>query len=1532
MFEGEPPITHRRVEETASKLPEDDQSLPQVSMGAPASRAGPIEGHPDIEGYRIIEPLGQGGMGMVWRAEQLSTRREVALKLLISQRVDSPKAQARFQREVELTARLDHPNIARIYDSGLHQGMYYYAMELIEGIPLDQYVTSQSLSRTEILALMQKVCQAVLYAHLRAVIHRDLKPSNVLVSPDGRPHILDFGLAKALLDEDEALTISIEGQIAGTPAYMSPEQAAGHHSQLDTRTDVYSLGVILYELLLGQSPHDLGSSMFGLLNQIAEGTIRRPREINKSIDSELEAILLKALALNPEDRYASAGALAKDINNYLDEEPLDAQVPTTLYFLRKKVRKYRVQVSVTAAVLALLFGTILAVYTRLVADKAVREAQATELELKSQELTWAELELMALSGDREQARAALGVLRGEYVSAQEEIGRLNHKLGEREPPVAVRRVGLQPGRALASFALVRKPLLPAVVQSWTLETHGHRGPVAKLVYSPDGSQLMSASNDGAVRIWDLESGKLTRIIVDPDGTVDLPWFADDRDVGRFSWSADKAARPIDEITRLWRVDVPDVWQPLLRMAIAAAISPDRTKLAFGDRDGTIRVLDLESGQLQYTTIPAWCGPVHSVRLSSDGKVLATYSGSGTICLWDAHRWQPLGKFEAESITGSFPSAADIIAWGPGDAFIARLNIQRDALEILDSLSGQVLRVLSGHGRGIASISWSRNSTLLVAGTIDGKALVWDVESDSNEPLVTLNAHAGSVNALAWQSQNQSLITAGDDGKIKIWDPRSGTRTRSIEGYPAPITCLAFSPEGNILAAGSDNGIIRLWDAGGGWTSRLLRSEPNDIEAGEAKLMAVTWSPDGTLLASGDAAGKVRIWDPTSRRPMRTFEVNCGPINPLAWSADGRTLICGGLDGTVRTWDAKNDFQEHVVLLPLWGSVGPGIAINREGDYRGPPGIAAHLLYVVSTERGQETLTPADFKSRFGWVNEPWQVGLYAPGAEQVKRIYVKADAQPPYDGNSWDTAYSDLQDALKLAQPDTEIWVAAGTYRPDRGTDAREASFRLKSGIRLFGGFAGTETSIDQRDPNRYETILSGDLEGNDRPDFTDNDENSYHVVDASEADETTVLDGVVISGGNASGLGPPHIENPSYSGGGIYNNGGGLTIVHCVFRYNLAKAAGGGIFNCGSEKRLTISNCVFMRNSVTEEWAKGGGIYNSGAYCILSNCRFVDNSAYVGGGGGMANTGCPEITLTKCTFANNSGRYGGGIWHNACGHSTFAECVFVSNSAGNDGGGIANWASSPNLINCTFVGNTFTALGVTGASGGGGMSIGYQSCPTLINCMFMANRAEGSGGGVINLAGCEPIFANCIFTGNVAHTGGGMCSSGVAPEGSPIRFNDSRLDNCTFSGNIAKVTGGGIVNAEGSRSRMYNCIIWSNSDSSGIGESAQFANARTDLNSAVNHCCIQGWSGRLGGSGNFTLDPLFVDPDGPDGKTGTLDDNLRLDPTSPCRNAGDNSALGADRADLDRDGDVNEPIPFDIDGKSRILNRVVDLGAHESG
>jgi len=355
---------------------DDTPGVPRISDAADLGTGGQTGAVPEVEGYRILGPLGQGGMGTVWRAVQQSTRREVALKILGWGVLGSQKNRRRFEREVELASRLEHPHIARVYDSGLYEGLYYYAMELIEGLPLDEFAEKHGLDQRQTLELVRKVCRAVQYAHQRGVIHRDLKPSNILVTEDGQPHVLDFGLAKGNLEGEATLTISVGGDVLGTPAYMSPEQAAGKVDRVDTRSDVYSLGVILYRLLTGEPPHDLTGDRREVLRRIAEEEPRRPREVAKDLDRELEALLLKALAHDPDGRYASAGDLADDIDRYLAGEPLSAKAPTMGYFLYKRLRKHRVRVAVAAGVLAALTGMAVLAYVRIAQarDEARQEA------------------------------------------------------------------------------------------------------------------------------------------------------------------------------------------------------------------------------------------------------------------------------------------------------------------------------------------------------------------------------------------------------------------------------------------------------------------------------------------------------------------------------------------------------------------------------------------------------------------------------------------------------------------------------------------------------------------------------------------------------------------------------------------------------------------------------------------------------------------------------------------------------------------------------------------------------------------------------------------------------------------------------------------------------------------------------------------------------------------------------------------------------------------------------------------------------
>ena len=393
--------------------PAPKDHLPSIS-GA-GEEPGPPGPPPEIEGYEITGRLGEGGMGTVWRAIQQSTRREVALKILAGA-LGSQKAHTRFEREVELTARLEHPNIARVYDSGIHHGAYYYAMELIDGADLASHVTDRKLPQRQVLELMRTICLAVQHAHQRGVIHRDLKPSNILVTEDGQPHVLDFGLAKALLGDDAGLSISMDGDVTGTPAYMSPEQAAGSTAAIDTRSDVYSLGVILCRLLTGQFPHEHSATRYEMLRRTAEEEPRRPRELSKHIDRELEAVLLKALARDPDDRYASAGDLARDLGHYLRGDPLAARKPTTTYFLTRSLWKHRLPVAIGALVLVVLAGVavwsyISIAHQRNLAQIASRRERELRFELEGR-----------LHSERRDFAAAEKVYRDIYATRRKSLG------------------------------------------------------------------------------------------------------------------------------------------------------------------------------------------------------------------------------------------------------------------------------------------------------------------------------------------------------------------------------------------------------------------------------------------------------------------------------------------------------------------------------------------------------------------------------------------------------------------------------------------------------------------------------------------------------------------------------------------------------------------------------------------------------------------------------------------------------------------------------------------------------------------------------------------------------------------------------------------------------------------------------------------------------------------------------------------------------------------------------------------------------
>jgi serine/threonine protein kinase len=328
---------------------------------APDSKPLDVQTEPEppaalqIPGYRLVREIGRGGMGRVFEAYQLSTKRRVALKVLLDGPFSTAQARGRFEREVVIVAGLRHGNIAQVYESGLHEGLYWFAMEFVDGRPIDVVVREDGYSPAATVQLMIKVCDAIGYAHEQGVIHRDLSPRNILVSSDGEPHVVDFGLAKVLSARlDGESTISLRGDLLGTPAYMSPEQTSRQPDSVDARTDVYSLGVVLYRLVTGSYPYRAQGRLDEIIKEIATADPKPPRSQSDSVSAELEAILFKTLEKDPDDRYPDAKALGEDLQRMLADQPVAAMAGRRSYWWRHRWKKGR-SLGVAAVGLAALF-------------------------------------------------------------------------------------------------------------------------------------------------------------------------------------------------------------------------------------------------------------------------------------------------------------------------------------------------------------------------------------------------------------------------------------------------------------------------------------------------------------------------------------------------------------------------------------------------------------------------------------------------------------------------------------------------------------------------------------------------------------------------------------------------------------------------------------------------------------------------------------------------------------------------------------------------------------------------------------------------------------------------------------------------------------------------------------------------------------------------------------------------------------------------------------------------------------------------
>jgi eukaryotic-like serine/threonine-protein kinase len=938
-------------------LLESVRVLMQKDRPASGTPAAVSPNLPVIEGYEILEEIGRGGMGVVYRALQIGTRRTVALKVLLDGPLASESVRRRFEREIELAASLSHPNVVAIHDSGLSRGHYYFAMDFIQGQRLDRYIKGRDLPIEHRLRLMQKICLAVNYAHQRGVIHRDLKPGNILVDSDGEPHILDFGLAKTLESspQAESLLLSISGEVLGTLPYMAPEQAAGQQGEIDSRTDVYTLGVILYELLTGKYPYVVAGQMADVLRNIAHAEPARPSTIYRAIRNDLETIVLKTLSKDKEHRYDSAGALAADIGRYMAGEAIEAKRDSSWYVLRKMLRRHKVPAAAAAILLVSVVCVAVAMsslYARAEQHRRLAQAAAVDAlwQRRAAEDATRDLseELHTRKVDQGRSLVLAGDLaQGEYILWRE----LLQQPGDTQTLWALRE------------AYAQQPCLSQALASTV--------PLCSVAFAPDGKTIATADVAGAIKVWEVPSCRLALTIFTQAPDVTSLAFAPDGK-GLACSSSDETVRLLDLPTGKCTARFPAASssQPAILPDAAPASCRPAYRLAF---DPTGRLLatcqgndvvirDLSSGK-SVATLSAHQKTVTSVAFSPDGKSLASAGLDHSVILWD------LEGGRARATLASHLDIVSCVTFSPDGQLLA--SADWDGTVILWRTSdGACLASLEDFGCWVHSVAFSPDGCTLAAGDIHGNVKIWDLAT--GRCTSTIPAHVEGMAeplrpavALAYGPGGDMLATGSTLGVLKLWDLSGSKPMRTLSGHAGSVLAAGYASGGRTLASRDEQGTIRLWDLATGRCDRAIAG-PQAIPAAPTSVPAVDWdnddladaqqslacSPAGDLIASVEIGGEaIALHDVASGRCVGRLVRQGGKVLSVTFSPGGKMLASGDGDGSIRLWDTSS--QQCVRAIPADGAAAPVVCLMFSPDGRLLATASGHTLRILSTAPGQE---------------------------------------------------------------------------------------------------------------------------------------------------------------------------------------------------------------------------------------------------------------------------------------------------------------------------------------------------------------------------------------------------------------------------------------------------------------------------------------------------------------------------------------------------------------------------------------------------
>jgi WD40 repeat protein/tRNA A-37 threonylcarbamoyl transferase component Bud32 len=892
--------------------------------------------------FEVLGEIASGGMGIVYRARQISLNRVVALKMVRGARLRDPSAIHRFHTEAEAAARLHHPNIVAVHDFGEIEGQHFYTMDFVEGRSLAQCTRAGPTAAERAAGWVRALAEAMHYAHQRGILHRDLKPSNVLIDQEGRPRITDFGLAKLMLSDGD---LTVTGQVMGSPSYMAPEQAEGRWHDVSIRSDVYALGAVLYELVTGHPPFRADSAM-ATLKLVIERPAVPPRQRNSGLPEDLDAICLKCLEKDPARRYGSAKDLAEDLGRFLRGVPILARsIGRGERCWRWSRRNPRMAGAVGVAVLALVLGVAGILWEWRLAESYRRQAEAEERVARHQ-LYAADLYAAA------QAYAG-----GNW-------GLVRRLLAAHRPAAGEEDLRGFEWRHLAS----------EVRGSQVAVLRGHSNLVTALAFSPDGRWLASAGREGRVRIWSVADRVSTAVLTCATGHVyRLAFSSDGRRLAvgttegvqlweTGSWavtgrlavpSAAVAFAPsgpllaIGESNVIWgtrRTGSTRLWDTVrdvevLRLPEAGgrvAFSPDGKVLAAGNQEDEFGLWEVASGRRVAALVHGF--RLLDVAFSPDGRYLGTTQWDQGPRLWSAADAAPLGPL------GEYRSRVRVLAFSPDSRSVAVAGADQ-TVDIWDTGTRRLRARLRGHGEEIWSLAYSPDGRLLASAGRDAGVFLWDtaVRKPANTltgvvellgyPIFALSPGGARVAAttlagvgvwevstlqptvafldgespLCFLRDENTLVTLRAPADLLTWD-LVRTQVVSRVHLPVPfdrVNDCRLSPSGHWIAFGDAGGVLHLVEAASG-------RRVGESRAHFRYVLALGFDPTEAFLASADRSGDAFLWTVPGLALRATLRGHGDYVRGLAVSPDGRRVVTASADCTARLWTVPEGKEEAVL--------------------------------------------------------------------------------------------------------------------------------------------------------------------------------------------------------------------------------------------------------------------------------------------------------------------------------------------------------------------------------------------------------------------------------------------------------------------------------------------------------------------------------------------------------------------------------------------------------------------------------------------